>query len=79
MTTAAHEAPGSRPNPDQVLWQASPTDHHGTVTVLTSPVPHEAVHTAGTRVPHGVEVGIPEGPAKGFAVIEAMTGPPRNA
>ncbi|MGK5529973.1 Uma2 family endonuclease [Streptomyces sp. URMC 129] len=53
-------------------------DCHGTVTVLTSPIPHEAVYAAETRVPYGTEVVIPEGPAKGFVITEAITGPPRN-
>ncbi|MFF3711134.1 hypothetical protein [Streptomyces phaeochromogenes] len=29
------------------------------------------------RVPYGTEVTIPEGPAKGFVVTEAITGPAR--
>ncbi|NEW75083.1 Uma2 family endonuclease [Streptomyces rhizosphaericus] len=50
-------------------------DQHGTVTVLTSPSPGEGTYAAETRVPYGVEVEIPEGPAKGFAITEEITGP----
>jgi Uma2 family endonuclease len=53
-------------------------DGHGTVTVLTAPVPDEAVYTAEVRVPYGTEVTIPEGPAKGFTIGEEITGPPRD-
>lgn len=49
-------------------------DGHGTVTVLTSPSPDEAVYAAETRVPYGTEATIPEGPAKGFTITEAITG-----
>ncbi|MHC0433315.1 Uma2 family endonuclease [Streptomyces sp. O3] len=49
-------------------------DNHGTVTVLTDPRPGEAVYASETRVPYGTDVTIPEGPAKGFALTEAITG-----
>ncbi len=52
-------------------------DAHGIVTVLTAPSPAEAVYAAETRVPYGTEVAIPEGPAKGFLIGEAITGPPQ--
>ncbi|MEC4016418.1 Uma2 family endonuclease [Streptomyces sp. H27-D2] len=52
-------------------------DAHGTVTVLTSPSPGEASYAAETRVPYGTHVTIPEGPAKGFVITEAVTGPLR--
>ncbi|NJP99378.1 Uma2 family endonuclease [Streptomyces zingiberis] len=51
-------------------------DGHGTVTVLTSPSRKEAVYAAETRVPYGTAVEIPEGPAKGFAITEEITGEP---
>ncbi|PJE95892.1 hypothetical protein CUT44_18920 [Streptomyces carminius] len=54
-------------------------DGHGTVTVLTSPSPEEAVYAAETRVPYGTEVAIPEGAAKGFVIGEAITGPLRGS
>ncbi|MFI8104022.1 Uma2 family endonuclease [Streptomyces sp. NPDC086023] len=54
-------------------------DGHGTVSVLTSPIPGEARYTGELRVQYGSEVVIPEGPAKGFVIDEAITGPPRNA
>lgn len=52
-------------------------DHHGTVTVLTEPQPDKADWVGIHRVPYGTGVIIPEGPAKGFAITEAITGPPR--
>ncbi|WP_326595995.1 hypothetical protein [Streptomyces sp. NBC_01803] len=54
-------------------------DDHDTATVLTAPPPEEGVHAAGTRVPHGTEVVLPAGPAKGFVVAGAIPGPPRGA
>ncbi|WP_330316666.1 Uma2 family endonuclease [Streptomyces platensis] len=54
-------------------------DGHGTVTVLAAPRPDEAVYTDVHRVAYGIDVIIPEGPAKGFVIGEAITGPPRNA
>ncbi|WP_030836224.1 hypothetical protein [Streptomyces hygroscopicus] len=56
-------------------FAADDHDQHGTVTVLTSPSPDEGTHAAGTRVPYGTVVEIPEGPAKGFAITEEITGP----
>ncbi|MDX3226657.1 Uma2 family endonuclease [Streptomyces sp. ME19-01-6] len=50
-------------------------DNHGTVTVLTSPSPGEETYAASIRVPYGTEVQIPEGPVKGFAITEDITGP----
>ncbi|MER7793613.1 Uma2 family endonuclease [Streptomyces sp. NPDC097640] len=50
-------------------------DNHGTVTVLTSPSPGEETYAAAIRVPYGTEVQIPEGPVKGFAITEDITGP----
>ncbi|MEU7043134.1 Uma2 family endonuclease [Streptomyces varsoviensis] len=55
-----------------------PHDAHGTVTILSSPSPAEAVYAAETRVPYGTEVTIPEGPAKGLVIGEEITGPPRK-
>ncbi|MBQ0983047.1 Uma2 family endonuclease [Streptomyces sp. F63] len=49
-------------------------DGHGTVTVLTSPSPKEAAYAAEIRVPYGTAVEIPDGPAKGFAITEEITG-----
>ncbi|MFJ5547841.1 Uma2 family endonuclease [Streptomyces sp. NPDC093225] len=54
-------------------------DGHGTVSVLTAPSPGEAVYAGEVRVQYGREVVIPEGPAKGFAIGEEITGPARNA
>ncbi|MFI2186183.1 Uma2 family endonuclease [Streptomyces sioyaensis] len=53
-------------------------DGHGTVTVLTAPRPDEAVYTDAHCVAYGTDVTIPDGPAKGFTIGEAITGPPRN-
>ncbi|MEU9899572.1 Uma2 family endonuclease [Streptomyces phaeochromogenes] len=52
-------------------------DNKGTVTVLTEPQPEKADWVGVHRVPYGTEVTIPEGPAKGFVVTEATTGPAR--
>ncbi|MFD3308244.1 Uma2 family endonuclease [Streptomyces sp. NPDC058694] len=52
-------------------------DDQGTVTVLTEPRPEKADWVGVHRVPYGTEVTIPEGPAKGFVVTEAITGPAR--
>ncbi|MCX4907528.1 Uma2 family endonuclease [Streptomyces sp. NBC_00878] len=52
-------------------------DDEGTVTVLTEPRPEKADWVGVHRVPYGTEVTIPEGPAKGFVVTEAITGPAR--
>ncbi|MGX7757203.1 Uma2 family endonuclease [Streptomyces angustmyceticus] len=54
-------------------------DGHGTVTVLAAPRPGEAVYTDVHRVAYGIDVVIPEGPAKGFVIGEAITGPARGA
>ncbi|MFJ6790225.1 Uma2 family endonuclease [Streptomyces angustmyceticus] len=54
-------------------------DGHGTVTVLAAPRPGEAVYTDVHRVAYGIDVVIPEGPAKGFVIGEAITGPARSA
>ncbi|MFE6742798.1 hypothetical protein [Streptomyces tubercidicus] len=51
-------------------------DRHGTVTVLAAPRPDEAVYMNVHRVAYGTDVTIPEGPAKGFVIGEAITGPP---
>jgi Uma2 family endonuclease len=53
-------------------------DLHGTVTIMTSPSPTEAVYQAAIRVPYGKEAAIPEGAAKGFVITEAITGPARD-
>lgn len=49
-----------------------------TVTVLTEPQPEKADWVGVHRVPYGTEVTIPEGPAKGFVIGEAITGPKRS-
>ncbi|MEE4421386.1 Uma2 family endonuclease [Streptomyces bugieae] len=54
-------------------------DGGGSVTVLAQPAPEEADYRLSHRVPYGAEAIIPEGPAKGFVIGEAITGPPRNA
>ncbi|WP_308189005.1 Uma2 family endonuclease [Streptacidiphilus sp. ASG 303] len=50
-------------------------DGRGPVTVLSSPVPGEAVCTTGIRVAYGTDAAVPEGAAKGFVITEAVTGP----
>lgn len=52
-------------------------DSDGTVTVLTEPRPEHADWVGVHRVPYGKDVTIPEGPAKGFVIAEAVTGPKR--
>ncbi|MGP3686699.1 Uma2 family endonuclease [Streptomyces sp. IBSNAI002] len=54
-------------------------DGHGTVSVLTGPVPGEARYASEVRMPYGTEVIVPEGPAKGFVIGEAITGALRAA
>ncbi|MCX4665594.1 Uma2 family endonuclease [Streptomyces sp. NBC_01381] len=53
-------------------------DTAGTVTVLTDPQPEKADWVGVHRVPYGTEVTIPEGPAKGFTIGEAITGARRG-
>ncbi|MFP3988953.1 Uma2 family endonuclease [Streptomyces sp. E11-3] len=52
-------------------------DNQGTVTVLTEPRPEKADWVGVHRVSYGTEVTIAEGPAKGFTITEAITGPRR--
>jgi hypothetical protein len=52
-------------------------DDQGTVTVLTEPRPEKADWVGVHRVPYGTDVTIPEGPAKAFAITEAITGAAR--
>ncbi len=52
-------------------------DGQGSVTLFTGPRPDKADWEDIHRVPYGTEVTLPEGPAKGFALTEAFTGPPR--
>ncbi|WP_240980785.1 MULTISPECIES: hypothetical protein [unclassified Streptomyces] len=47
-------------------------------TVLTEPEPDKADWVGVHRVPYGTEVTISEGPAKGFVIDEAITGPKRS-
>lgn len=54
-------------------------DDGGKITVLTSPNPQRADYAAMIRVPYGREATIPDGPAKGFVIGEAITGPARDA
>ncbi|MPY45625.1 Uma2 family endonuclease [Streptomyces phyllanthi] len=53
-------------------------DGQGAVTLLTGPRPDKADWEDIHRVPYGTEVTIPEGPAKGFVIGEAITGPKRG-
>lgn len=48
------------------------------VTVLTEPRPEQTDWAGVHRVPYGTDVTIPEGPAKGFVIGEAITGPQRG-
>ncbi|MFF4012089.1 Uma2 family endonuclease [Streptomyces sp. NPDC001717] len=53
-------------------------DGHGTVSLLTGPVPDEARYASEVRMPYGTGVTVPEGPAKGFVIGEDVTGPLRG-
>ncbi|MEU0070732.1 Uma2 family endonuclease [Streptomyces sp. NPDC006332] len=53
-------------------------DGQGAVTVFTGPRPDKADWEDIHRVPYGTDVTIPEGPAKGFVIDEAITGPKRG-
>ncbi|GAA3380361.1 hypothetical protein GCM10017750_37710 [Streptomyces racemochromogenes] len=52
-------------------------DGHGTVSLLTGPVPDEARYAGEVRAPYGTSVVVPEGPARGFVIGEQVTGPAR--
>ena len=53
-------------------------DDQGSVTLFTGPRPDKADWDDIHRVPYGTEVTIPEGPAKGFVIGVAITGPGRG-
>ncbi|WP_234046657.1 Uma2 family endonuclease [Streptomyces adelaidensis] len=53
-------------------------DGQGAVTLFTGPRPDKADWEDIHRVPYGTDVTIPEGPAKGFVIGEAITGPKRG-
>ncbi|WP_327316691.1 Uma2 family endonuclease [Streptomyces sp. NBC_01235] len=54
-------------------------DGQGAVTLFTMPQPDRADWEDIHRVPYGTDVTIPEGPAKGFVIGEAITGPKRGS
>jgi Uma2 family endonuclease len=49
-------------------------DAEGVVLVLTAPNPKKATYEDEHRVPYGADAVIPSGPAKGFAIGDAITG-----
>jgi Uma2 family endonuclease len=53
-------------------------DGQGAVTLFTGPRPEAADWGDIRRIPYGTEVVIPEGPAKGFVIGEAITGAGRG-
>ncbi|MYT69995.1 MULTISPECIES: Uma2 family endonuclease [unclassified Streptomyces] len=53
-------------------------DDGGTVTVLSDPRRDRADWAVVHRAPYGSEVTVPEGPAKGFVIDRAITGPRRT-
>ncbi|WP_405616845.1 Uma2 family endonuclease [Streptomyces sp. NBC_00076] len=53
-------------------------DGQGAVTLFTEPRPEKADWDDIHRVPYGTDVTISEGPAKGFVIGEAITGPKRG-
>ncbi|WP_413807558.1 Uma2 family endonuclease [Streptomyces sp. OE57] len=50
-------------------------DGDGTVVILTAPDPDKAVYADEHRVPYGTDAVIPDGPAKGFVIGEAIVRP----
>ncbi|MGO4430571.1 Uma2 family endonuclease, partial [Streptomyces sp. MCAF7] len=50
-------------------------DGDGAVTVLTSPNPGKAGYADEHRVPYGTDAVIPDGPAKGFVIGDAIVRP----
>ncbi|AGP55481.1 Uma2 family endonuclease [Streptomyces rapamycinicus] len=50
-------------------------DGDGTVVILTAPDPDKAAYADEHRVPYGTDAVIPDGPAKGFVIGEAIVGP----
>ncbi|GGQ90569.1 Uma2 family endonuclease [Streptomyces aurantiogriseus] len=53
-------------------------DGQRAVTLFTGPRPDKADWEDIHRVPYGTDVTVPEGPAKGFVIGEAITGPKRG-
>ncbi|MEV1065472.1 Uma2 family endonuclease [Streptomyces sp. NPDC050263] len=55
-------------------------DYHdqGAVTLFIGPQPGKADWEDVHRVPYGTDVTLPKGPAKGFVIGEAITGPKRG-
>ncbi|WP_217242844.1 Uma2 family endonuclease [Streptomyces sp. AC555_RSS877] len=53
-------------------------DGQGAVTLFTGPRPDKADWEDIQRVPYGTDVTVSEGPAKGFVIGEAITGPRRG-
>ncbi|MFE7183012.1 Uma2 family endonuclease [Streptomyces erythrochromogenes] len=51
---------------------------HGSVTILSDPVPGEARYASESTAPYGTAVTIPEGPAKAFSIDESITGALRD-
>lgn len=50
-------------------------DGQGTVTVFSGPDPERAAYATKTTVPYGTPVTVPDGPAKGMEITEALTRP----
>lgn len=50
-------------------------DGDGTVVVLTDPNPKKADYADEHRVPYGTDAAIPDGPAKGFVIGDAIVSP----
>ncbi|MEU3612937.1 Uma2 family endonuclease [Streptomyces sp. NPDC006872] len=53
-------------------------DDQGAVTLFSGPQPDKADWADIHRVPYGTDATIPKGPAKGFVIGEAITGPKRG-
>ncbi|WP_405787565.1 Uma2 family endonuclease [Streptomyces sp. NBC_01367] len=54
-------------------------DGQGSVRVLSEPAPDRARYESEVRMPYGSAVTVPEGPAKGFVITEAITGTLRRS
>ncbi|MFF4385407.1 Uma2 family endonuclease [Streptomyces sp. NPDC001552] len=54
-------------------------DGQGSVRVLSEPAPDRARYESDVRMPYGSAVTVPEGPAKGFVITEAITGTLRRS
>ena len=62
----------------RLIYFDAPVSRGEECRLLTAPQPDEADWLGVVRAPYGTEVVIPKGPAKGFVIGEAITGPKRG-